>query len=113
MDESSVVPGGSHFCKPHTHDGCHAITEWRNRCDVQPVKYYIVDFGSSTCYSKGPNNAIAVGHRGQLNIAPEALDTIPCDPFKADIYQLGHAIFEVIQVSAPSTGSLLTLNGCE
>lgn len=111
MDESSVVPGGSHFCKPHTHDGCHAITEWRNRCDVPPVKYYIVDFGLSTRYPKGSNNA--VGCHGRLNIVPEASDAIPYDPFKADIYQLGHVIFEVVQVSAPSTRLLLMLNGCE
>jgi hypothetical protein len=113
MDESAVIPKGSHYCKPRTHDGYHIISTWRNRCDVPPVQYYIADFGSSIQYSKGSGNAIAVGCQGGLKIVPEASDTIPYDPFKADVYQLGHVLLEVIQVSALSSRSLLTLSRFE
>ncbi|KAJ6489430.1 hypothetical protein DFH09DRAFT_948109 [Mycena vulgaris] len=39
MDESRVVPAGSHFCAPRTHTGFPGIFSWENRCCVGPVNY--------------------------------------------------------------------------
>ncbi|KAK7063709.1 kinase domain-containing protein [Favolaschia claudopus] len=47
MDESRVVPAGSHFRKPRSHTGIPGIFSWRNRCSVGPVEYYYIDFGLS------------------------------------------------------------------
>jgi serine/threonine protein kinase len=97
MDESTVVPRGSHFCQPWTHDGKESLT-WRNRCTVPLVQYYYIDFGLSTWHQIG-HNAVVLGRYGQVKTVPELSDTSPYNPFKADVYQLGCTLLEVIQVS--------------
>ena len=98
MDESAVVPKGSHFVRPWTHDGCRNIISWRNRCAVAPIDYYYIDFGLSAQYHVGQNDALSLGKYRQVKNVPEHSDIVPYNPFKADVYQLGYTILKVIQV---------------
>ncbi|KDQ18329.1 hypothetical protein BOTBODRAFT_28743 [Botryobasidium botryosum FD-172 SS1] len=98
MDESVVMLKASHFCRPWTHDGCHGILEWRNRCSSRLVDYYYIDFDLSTWYPGGQKGAVALGKFGQVKTVPELSDTIPYDPFKVDIYQLGYTLAEVVMM---------------
>jgi hypothetical protein len=98
MDESAVVPKGSHFCRPSTVDGFKPIT-WNNRCKVAPVQYYYIDFSLSTKHKSGLGSAAVLRNCGQVKTLPESSDTVPYNPFKADIYLLGYTMQEIIQVS--------------
>ena|ERR1700683_3197763 len=99
MDETRVVPKGSHFANRESHDGTDSHFTWRHRCTVSPVDYFYIDFGSSTWHPNGHENAMALGVVGQLKDIPELSDTVPYNPFKLDICQLGRTIMEIIEVS--------------
>ncbi|KIM88366.1 hypothetical protein PILCRDRAFT_255150 [Piloderma croceum F 1598] len=96
MDETRVVPKGSHFARPYSHDGTGYNLTWEHRCRVAPVDYYYIDFGLSGWYPYGYDSALAMGVCGQVKTVPELSDTIPYNPFKVDIYQMGYTILEVI-----------------
>jgi len=95
MDETPVVPKGSHFARPYSHDGTDYNLTWQHRCRVAPFDYYYIDFGLSRWYPDGQDSALAIGVVGQVKTLPELSDTIPYNPFKVDIYQLGCTILEV------------------
>jgi hypothetical protein len=99
MDESRVVPKGSHFVFPVSHDGVNYNLRWRHRCTVAPVDYFYIDFGLSMWHPDGHESATAIGVVGQLKDIPELSATVPYNPFKLDICQLGRTILEVIEVS--------------
>lgn len=105
MDESRVIPKGSHFGRPESHDGTGYRLSWRHRCKVAPVSYFYIDFGLSTFWPDGHDTSTAVGVRGQLKRAPEFSGDVPYNLFKLDIYQLGYTIFEVATVSQNSSPS--------
>jgi hypothetical protein len=98
MDESRVIPKGSHFGRPDGHDGGFVNLTWRHRCSVAPVDYYYIDFGLSGWYPRGKKTAARRGVVGQVKTVPELSDTVPYNPFEVDIYQLGHTILQVIEV---------------
>jgi hypothetical protein len=99
MDESRVVPRGSHFARPYGHDGVEYNLTWRHRCTVAPVKYYYIDFGLSIWYPNGQENARATGVVGQIKDVPDFSAPAPYNPFKVDIYQLGRTFLDVIKVN--------------
>lgn len=80
-----------------TRDGFEPITS-RDRWDVRPVKYYFIDFELSTRYPAGQIGILDVGVLGQDRSVPESSNTVPYDPFKMDIYQLGNAFLNIIDV---------------
>jgi hypothetical protein len=97
MDPSKVIPKGFHFAFWRSHDG--VVTkrfEWRERWSVRPVQYYFIDFGLSRRYPAGPVRDLGIF--GQDRTVPEQSLTIPYDPFKSDIYQLGNVIIKVAEV---------------
>lgn len=95
MDPSRVIPGSFHFGSWRTVDGIRPIV-WRERWSVRPVKYFFIDFDLSLRYSSNVNRC-EVGQIGQDRSAPEMLTpNIPYDPFKADVYQLGNVILNMI-----------------
>jgi hypothetical protein len=98
MDESRVIPKGSHFGRPDGHDGGFVNLTWRHRCSVAPVDYYYIDFGLSGWYPMGKKTAARRGVVGQVKTVPELSDTVPYNPFEVDIYQLGHTILQVAEV---------------
>ncbi|KAG6883079.1 hypothetical protein C0993_007961 [Termitomyces sp. T159_Od127] len=96
MDATELIPGGFHFMKPETSDGVNEWTEWRERRTVKSLRYFFIDFGLSRQYSS--NQGIRdVGILGQDQSYPERSATIPYDPFKTDIYQLGNVILDIVK----------------
>jgi hypothetical protein len=99
MDTSKVIPKGFHFAFWRSHDG--VVTkrfEWRERWSVRPIQYYFIDFGLSCHYPAGLTNIRDLGIFGQDKTVPERSLTVPYDPFKLDIYQLGNVIIQVAEV---------------
>ncbi|KAJ7172965.1 hypothetical protein C8R43DRAFT_874124 [Mycena crocata] len=98
MDESRVVPNGSHFCKSRTHHGHSSLFSWRNRCSVSPVDYYYIDFELTTHYPIGNDHAEALGNYGSWRKPiPELSASVPYNPFKVDICRLGLTIRDIIK----------------
>jgi hypothetical protein len=99
MDESAVVPSGSHFCRPWTSDGSLQRISWRDRCTVTPTKYYYIDFGLSTWYRGDHPDIRVFGRSGQVKTVPELSETVLYDPSKVDVFRLGYTFLKVIEVS--------------
>ncbi|KAJ7113253.1 kinase-like domain-containing protein [Mycena crocata] len=98
MDETLVVPKGSHFVRDRTHKGYSRLFTWTNRCSVSPVDYYYIDFGLTFVFSVGIDHAKMIGYCGRWRKQiPELSDTVPYNPFKVDICRLGLTILDVIK----------------
>ncbi|KAF7315509.1 Protein kinase domain-containing protein [Mycena indigotica] len=96
MDESRVVPQGSHFGDYRSHTGIPGVFRWRDRCSVGPVPYYYIDFGLSHHFPNGKDTASVKGKLRTFPDIPELSDDVPYNPFPVDIYQLGLTIHKII-----------------
>ncbi|KAJ7630012.1 kinase-like domain-containing protein [Mycena polygramma] len=97
MDESRVVPKGSHFARPETHDGFYFhLFSWKDRCTVGPINYYYIDFGLSLYFPEGKDTASMCGTLRTFPNIPELSQTVPYNPFMVDIFQLGLTIHKLI-----------------
>ncbi|KAJ6602637.1 hypothetical protein DFH09DRAFT_1069021 [Mycena vulgaris] len=96
MDETRVIPKGSHFSNPRTHTGFYDLFSWNDRCTVGPVDYYYIDFGLSLYFPDGEDAALYVGTLRTFPTIPELSQTVPYNPFKVDIFQLGLTIHNLI-----------------
>ncbi|KAJ7074531.1 hypothetical protein C8F01DRAFT_1100802 [Mycena amicta] len=97
MDASKLMPGGHHFSVPWTENGDSRVpSRWRDRCSVAPIDYYFIDFGLSSRHEEGIDAARVVGDRGRDDTVPELSETVPYNPFKLDIYQLGNVFKNLI-----------------
>ncbi|KAK7031837.1 kinase domain-containing protein [Favolaschia claudopus] len=101
MDASRVVPSGWHFSAPWgTEASGYNPIQSVPRYRVSPVEYFIIDFGLSTIFPPGTPlaSAQAVGTLGKYRREiPELSETVPYNPFKVDIYQLGHVIMDLVE----------------
>ncbi|KAJ7054436.1 hypothetical protein C8F01DRAFT_490286 [Mycena amicta] len=98
MDETRVVPKGSHFMADRTHSGHSYLFSWKNRCSVSPVDYYYIDFGLTFHFPAGVKDATMVGYYGSWRKPiPELSATVPYNPFQVDVCRLGLTILEVIE----------------
>jgi hypothetical protein len=102
MDATRVIPSGFHHVSRHTHDG----VDWdgenltlRSRLSVQAVDYFFIDFGLSTRFPSFEERTFVTGKLGQNKTVPELSNTVPYDPFKVDIYQMGGIIQELVEVN--------------
>jgi hypothetical protein len=99
MDESRVIPQGSHFARPETHTGIyHQWFSWNDRCTVSPVEYYYIDFGLSLHFPAGKASALTDGTLRTFPTIPELSLTVPYDPFPVDIFQFGLTIEKLVDV---------------
>ncbi|KAJ7186572.1 kinase-like domain-containing protein [Mycena filopes] len=96
MDENRVIPKGSHFSRPRTHAGVWGLFSWNDRCTVGPVDYYYIDFGLSSYHAGGKDTALQLGELRTFRTIPELSQTVPYNPFKVDIFQLGLTIHKLI-----------------
>ncbi|KAJ7664368.1 kinase-like domain-containing protein, partial [Mycena polygramma] len=96
MDESRVIPKGSHFATPRTHTGFYGLFSWNNRCTVGPTSYFYIDFGLSLYYPNGKDAALHFGTLRTFPTIPELSETVPYNPFKVDIFQLGLTMQKLI-----------------
>ncbi|KAJ7435028.1 kinase-like domain-containing protein [Mycena galericulata] len=97
MDETRVVPAGSHFCRPESHTGLPGVFSWENRCSVGPVDYYYIDFGLSMYFPEGKDAALITATLRTFPTIPELSPTVPYNPFKVDIFQLGLTMQKLIK----------------
>ncbi|KAF8217736.1 hypothetical protein K438DRAFT_1795553 [Mycena galopus ATCC 62051] len=97
MDETRVVPHGSHVSYPKAHDGYRGVFSSENRCSVGPIDYYYIDFGLSRHYSKGKDTALMMGTLRTFPTIPELSETVPYNPFKVAVFQLGLPMANVIK----------------
>lgn len=107
MDASKVIPRGTHYVKPSTHNGFYGTFEWRQRWSVRPVQYYYIDFDISCRYPPELKNVDLkeMTRAGQDKSVPEFKRPGPYNPFKADIYQLGNVILKLLSVGLLITSS--------
>ncbi|KAJ7445166.1 kinase-like domain-containing protein [Mycena galericulata] len=96
MDESRVVPKGSHFSHDRTHTGFFGLFTWNNRCTVGPVDYYYIDFGLSLHFPNGKDTALYLATLRTFPTIPELSQTVPYNPFQVDIYQMGLTMHQLI-----------------
>ncbi|KAJ7186605.1 kinase-like domain-containing protein [Mycena filopes] len=96
MDESRVVPSGSHFSEPRTHTGFFRSFSWNNRCSVGPIDYYYIDFGLSLYFPDGQETAQHLATLRTFPTIPELSQTVPYNPFKVDIFQLGLTVRKLV-----------------
>ena len=90
VDSKKLVPDGDNcFTVPYlTRDKCRLVTPVVRRA-VAPLQYYFIDFESATYYPPEEKNPLCVGTTGQERSVPELSETVPYNPFKLDVYQLG------------------------
>lgn len=102
MDASNIIPRGTHFAAPDTHDGFSRSFKWRQRWSVRPIQYYYIDFDISRRYHPEARNLDLkeMSRAGQDRTAPEFKKSGPYNPFKVDVYQLGNAILKLIDVGS-------------
>ncbi|KAJ7019349.1 hypothetical protein C8F04DRAFT_336368 [Mycena alexandri] len=100
MEESRLIPNGSHWCDPTTHSGFHShFFAWKNRCALHPaVQYYYIDFGLSRHFPAGRKSARMKGTLRTFPMIPELSLTVPYNPFYVDVFQLGLAMGRLIDV---------------
>ncbi|KAJ7112949.1 kinase-like domain-containing protein [Mycena epipterygia] len=96
MNESQVVPKGSHFSDPRTHTGFYRLFSWNDRCTVDPVHYYYIDFGLSLYFPEGKDTARQLGTLRTFPTIPELSYNVPYNPFNVDIFQLGLTMHKLI-----------------
>ncbi|KAG5728903.1 hypothetical protein E4T56_gene3822 [Termitomyces sp. T112] len=103
MDGSKVIPCGTHFARPHTHDGLSKTFKWRQRWSVRPVQYYYIDFDISRRYPPELKDVDLkeMNRTGQDRTLPEFKMSGPYNPFKADTYQLGNVILKLLAAYHP------------
>ncbi|CAK5263693.1 unnamed protein product [Mycena citricolor] len=98
MEESLIVPRGSHFWDQRTHTGNYGWFRWRDRCSVtEPINYYYIDFGLSLYFPDGTATAQHTALLRTFPDCPELSLTKPYNPFRVDVYQLGLAMRKAIK----------------
>lgn len=100
MEESRIIPKGSHWCYPESHSGLFLrFFSWKNRCSLRPaVQYYYIDFGISKYFPGGKESARVATTLRTFPMIPELSMTVQCNPFFVDIFQIGLAMSRIIDV---------------
>ncbi|KDR80043.1 hypothetical protein GALMADRAFT_136599 [Galerina marginata CBS 339.88] len=113
MDPTKVIPGGFHFARKSFQDDLKNRIVYHDRRSVAPVRYYFIDYETAQRFSLGEQ---CVGIMGQERNVPEMSDTVPYDPFKLDVYQLGAVIlrlienYEGLEILKPLAGAMTDTN---
>ncbi|KAH9478459.1 hypothetical protein JR316_0008914 [Psilocybe cubensis] len=94
MDPTDVIPGGFHHSIQFYQPDGKTLIRVRDRCTVPSLKYYIIDFETAEYF---PPNSLCTGLIGQEKAAPELSRTVPFDPYKLDIYQLGMLVHRLME----------------
>ncbi|KAJ7698401.1 hypothetical protein B0H17DRAFT_1196973 [Mycena rosella] len=100
IEESRLIPKGSHWCDPDSHSGFSGhFFSWKNRCSLRPaVQYYYIDFGLSKHFPGGKESARITATLRTFPMIPELSLTVPYNPFYVDVFQLGLAMSRIIDV---------------
>ncbi len=100
MDASDLMPGGFSLASQHF-PFLHNLysTDPRNRCEVGSLRYYFIDFETTTYCPEGIEKARVTGTYGSDHSMPEISEVVPYNPFKLDIYTLGNAFLKEMKAS--------------
>jgi len=99
VDPSKLCPKGFHFSKPSYREDFKTRAKWLERHSVSPLNYYFIDFEMAEYFPPEPDNRVCLGIYGQDRDVPELSMTVPYDPFKLDVFQLGGAITRLMKAS--------------
>ncbi|KAI0028574.1 hypothetical protein K488DRAFT_58252 [Vararia minispora EC-137] len=89
MDGRRMFPEGFHpIYNSFLPDGFMVVTNSLSRTKAG-VQYYYVDFGISSYLPKNAPSRLVTGDAGRER-APELSISTPYDPFKVDVYTIGH-----------------------
>ena len=100
MDASAMFPHGSHPINDVFLPDGRTIAHPLARTSVH-VRYYFVDYGISTYIPPDVHPKLVLGTLGRDQEVPELSNEVPYDPFKVDVFILGHVFKDMIlQVSA-------------
>ncbi|KAF9226708.1 hypothetical protein BS17DRAFT_696716 [Gyrodon lividus] len=88
MDAQYLCPDGWHPIYYQRSRNVTGNLYYKNRSDVEVV-YYFIDFGLATLHPPG-QTLLITGDLGRDRDVPELSRYKPYDPFKVDIYILGH-----------------------
>ncbi|KZV79334.1 hypothetical protein EXIGLDRAFT_632217, partial [Exidia glandulosa HHB12029] len=94
MDASHLIPSGwdpylkNRFYPPDSVSRLSEPIKVLSRSRV-PVKYHFIDFGLSTKFASMEERGYVTGTLGLNRTLPEQSDTVPYDPFHADIRTFG------------------------
>ncbi|KIK97189.1 hypothetical protein PAXRUDRAFT_825165 [Paxillus rubicundulus Ve08.2h10] len=88
MDAKYLCPNGWHPIAIEETPNLKGNLQHRKRSDVEVV-YYFIDFGLSTRHPQGRTQFVTGGTARDKTV-PEFKLNIPYDPFKADVFILGH-----------------------
>jgi hypothetical protein len=69
------------------------------------VKYYFVNYGTSSYFPPGSRRELVLGIAGRNRDVPELSNSVPYDPFKVDIFKIGNVLrseFQAVGLSLPS-----------
>lgn len=100
VDSTKLVPHGDFsFARPYKKEDWSSFVKSVERRSVAPLKYYFIDFETSRRYSLDEKNPLCLGRFGQVRNVPEMPETVPYNPFKLDVYQLGSAFEPMFEVS--------------
>ena len=75
--------------------------------DLPALTLYFIDFGSARHLESGPATGVVINDYtsgGGRWDPPEGIDDL--DPYKYDIWALGHALEQILQVKLPLHGCL-------
>ena len=99
VDPSKLCPEGFHFGDPRYRDDFRTPSRWLERRSVAPLDYYFIDFELAEYFPPSLDNRLCIGFYGQNKNVPEMSLTVPYDPFKLDVFQLGGAMADLVKVS--------------
>lgn len=88
MDGSNLYKNGWHPMESWKARDGGVLFPSRKRSEVE-IRYYFIDFGLSTEFAPGQRDCLVTGQNGRID-GPEQNSGLPYDPFKLDVYYLGH-----------------------
>ncbi|KAF9238817.1 kinase-like domain-containing protein [Melanogaster broomeanus] len=89
MDAKYLCPYGWHPIATEETRNLIGNLYYKNRTDVEVI-YYFIDFGHSTLHPHGQTRFITGPGTARDKEVPEFKFEIPYDPFKTDVFILGH-----------------------
>lgn len=95
MDGRALYPQGHHPVRLNfTPDALYEVAPLARAGNS--VQYYYIDFDLSVRFAEGEPRLV-VGDVGREDKVPELSNDVPYDPFKVDIFALGHLYYEEFQ----------------
>lgn len=88
LDGNGMYPEGFHPVRQIMNREATTLAKYKRRGKSTGVKYYFIDFGLSSRFDDGDVDRLVTGRICQQDV-PELSDTVPYDPFAADVYLLG------------------------